>query len=59
MFWGGVAVFPLMLLYTFVSYRIFRGKVGEAAGYGHVELPPKPVSNPCLRRSQHRSPLVS
>jgi hypothetical protein len=41
MFWGGVAVFPLMLLYTFVSYRIFRGKVGEAAGYGTIESPPK------------------
>jgi cytochrome bd ubiquinol oxidase subunit II len=35
MFWGGAIVFPLMLLYTFVSYRVFRGKVGEAAGYGH------------------------
>jgi cytochrome bd ubiquinol oxidase subunit II len=28
MFWGeGLFVFPLMLLYTFVSYRVFRGKV--------------------------------
>jgi cytochrome bd ubiquinol oxidase subunit II len=27
--------FPLMLLYTLVSYRVFRGKVGETAGYGH------------------------
>jgi cytochrome bd ubiquinol oxidase subunit II len=35
MFWGGVVVFPLMLLYTLVSYRVFRGKVGESAGYGH------------------------
>jgi cytochrome bd ubiquinol oxidase subunit II len=35
MFGGGVIVFPLMLLYTIVSYRVFRGKVGEAAGYGH------------------------
>ena len=36
MFWGcGVVVFPLMLLYTAISYRVFRGKVGDAAGYGH------------------------
>jgi len=28
MFWGaGVIVFPLMLLYTAISYRVFRGKV--------------------------------
>jgi cytochrome d ubiquinol oxidase subunit II len=27
MFWGeGLFVFPLMLLYTFISYRVFRGK---------------------------------
>jgi cytochrome d ubiquinol oxidase subunit II len=35
MFWGGAVVYPLMLLYTLVSYRVFRGKVGESAGYGH------------------------
>ena len=35
MLWGGAVVFPLMLLYTLVSYRVFRGKVGESAGYGH------------------------
>jgi cytochrome d ubiquinol oxidase subunit II len=36
MFWGcGIVVFPLMLLYTAVSYRVFRGKVRETAGYGH------------------------
>jgi cytochrome d ubiquinol oxidase subunit II len=36
MFWGcGVFVFPLMLLYTAISYRVFRGKVRETAGYGH------------------------
>src|ERR1700742_1798835 len=35
MFWGGAIVFPLMLLYTVISYRVFRGKVGDAAGYGH------------------------
>jgi cytochrome bd-type quinol oxidase subunit 2 len=29
-----VFVFPLMLLYTLVSYRVFRGKV-RAAEYGH------------------------
>jgi cytochrome bd ubiquinol oxidase subunit II len=27
MFWGGVVVFPLMLLYTVISYGVFRGKV--------------------------------
>jgi cytochrome d ubiquinol oxidase subunit II len=31
MFWGGVVVFPLMLLYTVISYSVFRGKVGTAA----------------------------
>jgi cytochrome d ubiquinol oxidase subunit II len=30
MFWGGVVVFPLMLLYTLISYSVFRGKVGAA-----------------------------
>jgi cytochrome d ubiquinol oxidase subunit II len=34
MFWGcGVFVFPLMLLYTVISYTVFRGKVGTSAGY--------------------------
>ncbi|MEA2883668.1 MAG: cytochrome bd ubiquinol oxidase subunit [Bradyrhizobium sp.] len=34
MFWGcGVFVFPLMLLYTLISYRVFRGKVAPTAGY--------------------------
>jgi cytochrome d ubiquinol oxidase subunit II len=27
MFWGGVVVFPLMLLYTLISYGVFRGKI--------------------------------
>jgi cytochrome bd-type quinol oxidase subunit 2 len=27
MFWEGIFVFPLMLLSTFVSYTVFRGKV--------------------------------
>jgi cytochrome d ubiquinol oxidase subunit II len=27
MFWGGVIVFPLMLLYTVISYSVFRGKI--------------------------------
>jgi cytochrome d ubiquinol oxidase subunit II len=27
MFWGGVVVFPLMLLYTLLSYSVFRGKI--------------------------------
>ena len=32
MFWGGVLVFPLMLLYTLISYSVFKGKVGTT-GY--------------------------
>jgi cytochrome d ubiquinol oxidase subunit II len=32
MFWGaGLFVFPLMLIYTAISYRVFRGKVGITA----------------------------
>ena len=32
MFWGcGLIVFPLMLLYTLISYSVFRGKVGTTA----------------------------
>ncbi len=27
MFWGGVVVFPLMLVYTLISYSVFRGKI--------------------------------
>jgi cytochrome bd ubiquinol oxidase subunit II len=35
-FWGcGIIVFPLMLLYTVISYVVFRGKVGETSEYGH------------------------
>jgi len=35
-FWGcGVVVFPLMLLYTFISYSVFRGKVRASSEYGH------------------------
>jgi len=26
-FWGGVVVFPLMLIYTLISYSVFRGKI--------------------------------
>jgi cytochrome d ubiquinol oxidase subunit II len=37
MFWGGVVVFPLMLLlmllYTVISYGVFRGKVVPTAGH--------------------------
>jgi cytochrome bd ubiquinol oxidase subunit II len=34
MFWGeGLWVFPLMLLYTAVGYRIFRGKLGSMHGH--------------------------
>ena len=34
MFWGeGLFVFPLLLLYTAISYRVFRGKVGAMPGH--------------------------
>jgi cytochrome d ubiquinol oxidase subunit II len=34
MFWGeGLIVFPLMLLYTAISLRVFRGKVTSAASH--------------------------
>src|SRR6266849_1124157 len=34
MFWGeGLFVFPLMLLYTAISYRVFRGKVGSTSSH--------------------------
>jgi cytochrome bd ubiquinol oxidase subunit II len=34
MFWGeGLFVFPLMLLYTVISYTVFRGKVRATAGH--------------------------
>jgi cytochrome d ubiquinol oxidase subunit II len=36
MFWGcGIGVFPLMLLYTVISYTVFRGRVRATDGYGH------------------------
>jgi cytochrome bd ubiquinol oxidase subunit II len=35
MFWGGVVVFPMMLLYTVISYSVFRGKVRATSGYGY------------------------
>jgi cytochrome d ubiquinol oxidase subunit II len=36
MFWGcGVIVFPLMLIYTLISYRVFSGKIDTTSGYGH------------------------
>ena len=31
MFWGGLFVFPLMLIYTAISYYVFRGKAVPAA----------------------------
>jgi cytochrome bd ubiquinol oxidase subunit II len=31
MFWGGVVIFPLMLLYTLISYSVFRGKIRTTA----------------------------
>jgi cytochrome bd ubiquinol oxidase subunit II len=34
MFWGeGLFVFPLMLIYTVISYTVFRGKVRPTAGH--------------------------
>jgi cytochrome bd ubiquinol oxidase subunit II len=34
MFWGeGLFVFPLMLIYTVISYSVFRGKVRTTAGH--------------------------
>jgi cytochrome bd ubiquinol oxidase subunit II len=33
MFWGGVIVFPMMLLYTLISYSVFRGRVGTTAAH--------------------------
>jgi cytochrome d ubiquinol oxidase subunit II len=33
MFWGGIVVFPLMLIYTVISYSVFRGKIGTTAGH--------------------------
>jgi cytochrome d ubiquinol oxidase subunit II len=30
MFWGGVVVFPLMLIYTLITYSVFRGKISTA-----------------------------
>jgi cytochrome d ubiquinol oxidase subunit II len=34
MFWGeGLFVFPLMLIYTAVAYRVFRGKVRQVTGH--------------------------
>jgi cytochrome d ubiquinol oxidase subunit II len=34
MFWGeGLFVFPLMLIYTVISYRVFRGKVGTTMSH--------------------------
>jgi cytochrome d ubiquinol oxidase subunit II len=31
MFWGaGLFVFPLMLIYTVITYSVFRGKVGSS-----------------------------
>jgi len=34
MFWGaGLFVFPLMLIYTAISFAVFRGKAGPTAGH--------------------------
>ena len=31
--WGAIVVFPLMLLYTLVGYRVFRGKVQDSPAH--------------------------
>jgi cytochrome d ubiquinol oxidase subunit II len=34
LFWGaGIFIFPLMLIYTVISYSVFRGKVGTTPGH--------------------------
>jgi cytochrome d ubiquinol oxidase subunit II len=34
MFWGeGLFVFPLMLVYAAISYRVFRGKISLTSGH--------------------------
>ena len=34
MFWGeGLFIFPLMLIYAAVNYRVFRGKIGATTGH--------------------------
>jgi cytochrome bd ubiquinol oxidase subunit II len=36
MFWGeGLFIFPLMLVYTAISYTVFRGKIGPESGHYH------------------------
>ena len=35
MFWEGVFVFPLMVLSTFISYLVFRGKVPSTSQINH------------------------
>ena len=35
MLWEGVIVFPLMLLYTVISYTVFRGKVPSTSQTHH------------------------
>ena len=53
MFWGeGLFVFPLMLIYTVISYTVFRGKSGRPAGYEH----PLRTAGKCARqRAVNRS----
>ena len=34
MFWGeGLFVFPLMLVYAAINYRVFRGKISPTSGH--------------------------
>jgi hypothetical protein len=54
MFWGeGVFVFPLMLIYTAVSYRLFRGKVRSAPEHSWIHVRPNARS-----RSGAEAPLA-
>jgi cytochrome d ubiquinol oxidase subunit II len=46
MFWRcGVIIFPLMLIYTLISYTVFRGKVGETSGYGQFQAKSRRVKS--------------
>lgn len=46
MFWGcGVLVFPLILLYTVISYSVFRGKVGTTRTPLNVRLEARSVAS--------------
>ena len=51
MFWGaGIFVYPLMLLYAVVGYRVFRGKMGLAATI--IRAPAMPILGRSVRLTQ-------